>query len=66
MQARETLTALLWELHEAAQDASNDPSQANLNRVRNLSKAVSRAIPGYQYERTNALRAAAGMPVAKV
>ena len=47
MNTREALSAALWAVHEAAQDASNDPSRDSVREVKDAMRKVERLLPAF-------------------
>lgn len=58
--ARDRVTQALWDLHEAAMDASNDPTPENIRAVDKAMAKVRRNLPAYYWERSHQQMAAVG------
>lgn len=47
----EAVKRLLWTLHEASQEASNEPTRENIRAVQDLTKRLQRALPAFWWAR---------------
>ena len=53
--ARDAMSGYLWALHEAAQDAANDPTSESVRGVKKAMRKVTDALPMFYTEYTRLL-----------